>query len=328
MKKTLVTGATGFIGGKLLERLIKTTAGEIVLLIRPGTARSRYARFEEAGARIEAVAMTDHNAIEHLFNSYRFDVVYHIAAIRGGRPFSWQEYFSSNVMATEYIAREVAKQEGRLVFCSSVGVFGAIPRKLPADELTPRQRDNYYHYTKIVAEERLRLMVADGLEVIIIRPVITYGTDDYGFPYSLIKLIDSKMFIHCTRDVKIHLGDVQVLVEAFIRAAEVNVPSGSAYIVADREPVHLRALVDLINHHLKNQSYPQWKKLPGVAFDLASFTFDKLVKSDLWKARFQLISKSWYYDIGPTQRDLKITLADTLDRFSYVVDWYLNIRET
>jgi nucleoside-diphosphate-sugar epimerase len=322
----LLTGGTGFIGGKLLEQLVETTAEEIVLLVRPGTARSRYARFEEAGVRIEMAAMHERDAIKRLFDSRRFDVVYHIAAIRGGRRFSRRAYFSSNVTATEHIAREVAKQGGRLVYCSSVGVFGAIPQRLPADESTPRLGDSYYHYTKIVAEERLRAMVADGLDVVIIRPTITYGTGDYGFPYSLIKLIDSGMFVRCSRDVDIHVGDVRVLAEAFMRAAEVDVPSGSAYIVTDRKPVHLRALVDSISQQLRGKPYPGWKRLPDIAFDLAAFTFDKLVKNDRWKTRFQLISRSWYYDVGPTQRDLKVNLADTLERFSYVVDWYLGIK--
>jgi nucleoside-diphosphate-sugar epimerase len=322
----LVTGGTGFIGGKLLEQLVETTAAQIVLLVRPGTVRSRYARFEEAGVKIEMAAMDQQEALERLFTSYRFDVVYHVAAIRGGRPFPRRAYFSSNVMATEHIGREVAKQGGRLVFCSSVGVFGAIPQALPADESTPRHGDSYYHYTKIVAEERLRAMVVDGLDVIIIRPVITYGTGDYGFPYSLISLVDSGVFVHCSRDVKIHLGDVQVLAEAFMRAAEVNVPSGSAYVVGDSEPVRLRALVDSISHQLRDQPYLRWKKLPGIAFDLASFAFDKLLKNDPWKIRFQLVSRSWYYDIGPTQRDLEINLANTLERFSYVVDWYLSTK--
>lgn len=322
----LVTGGTGFIGGKLLEQLVETAAAEIVLLVRPGTVRSRYARFEEAGVKIEMAAMDNRDAIEHLFGSHRFDVVYHIAAIRGGRPVSRGVYYSSNVLATEHIAREVAGQGGRLVFCSSVGVFGAIPQTLPADESTPRHGDSYYHYTKIVAEERLRAMVADGLDVIIIRPVITYGTGDYGFPYSLISFVDNGVFVHCSRDVNIHLGDVRVLVEAFMRAAKIDVPSGSAYVVGDRKPVHLRALVDSISHQLGGQPYPHWKRLPGRAFDLASFTFDKLMKNDPWKIRFQLISRSWYYDIGSTQRDLEISLANTLQRFGYVVDWYLGTK--
>ena len=320
--KVLITGATGFIGGKLAERLMPQ-ADELVLLVRPGTAASRYARFAEAGARIEPVALHEPEALRRVFSAHRFDVVYHLAALRGGRPFPRADYFASNVIATELLAREAAGQKARFVFCSSVGIWGAIPRELPAGESTPRQGDSYYHYTKIEAEARLRVLARDGLEVVIVRPVITYGTGDYGFPYSLIKLIDQGLFVRCSRDVQIHLGDVQVLADAFVRAARADVPPGSAYTVADREPVCLRDLVDLISRRLKGRAYPRWKCLPGPVFDLASVAAGKLAKNEVWKARFELISKSWYYNVAPAQRDLKLDLADTLERFGYVVDAYL-----
>ena len=326
--RILVTGGTGFIGGKLLERLIETGTKELVLLVRPRTMPSRYARFEQAGVKIESVVMHDPDALRRLFDAYRFDTVYHIAAIRGARPLPQKEYLSTNVQATEHIAREATRTGARLVFCSSVGVFGTIPQELPAGEQAPRRSDSYYHYTKIVAEEHLRAVVADGLDVVIVRPTITYGTGDSGFPTSLIRLVDSGRFVHCSRDVKIHLGDVQVLTEAFIRAAESGVPSGSAYIVADREPVRLSALVDLISLRLSDRSYPRWKTLPGMAFDLAAFASDRLARSEAWKVRFQLISKSWYYDIVPTQQELKLELADTMARFGHVIDWYLDTRRT
>ena len=325
-RQILITGGTGFIGGKLLERLVETETRDLVLLVRPGTAPSRYAQFERAGVKILQAVMHDPEEIEHLFDAHAFDVVYHIAAIRGARSMSRAEYLSTNVDATEQIARQVSRTGGRLVFCSSVGVFGTVPQELPASERTPRHGDTLYHRTKIAAEARLRAMVDTGLNVVIIRPTVTYGTGDDGFPVSLIRLVDSGRFVHCSRDIEIHLGDVQVLTQALIRAAGADTPSGTAYVVADREPVRLRALVDLINYRLRDRPYPRWKALPGAAFDLAAFASDRLIKSEAWKVRFQLISKSWYYDTVTTQRDLGIELADTLQRFGPLVDWYLHLR--
>jgi nucleoside-diphosphate-sugar epimerase len=163
---------------------------------------------------------------------------------------------------------------------------------------------------------------------VIVRPTITYGVGDHGFPYSLIRLVDTGLFVHCSRDVQIHIGDVQVLVEAFLQAGQVDVPSGSAYIVGDREPVSMRALVGMISLHLKGRTYPRWKTLPGAVFDLAHVGFDKLLRSDAWKTRIELLSRNWSYDAGPAQRDLELDLASTLDRFSYVVEWYLASKET
>jgi len=320
--RVLITGGTGFIGGALLTRLAKVRPDQVVLLVRPGTAKERYARFVSTGVQVVPVVMHDRTEIECLFARYVFDVVYHVAAIRGMRALSWEAYYASNVVATEYIAREAARRQCRLVYCSSVGVFGTIPLTLPATDQTPRQADNLYHRSKILAEERLRAMVADGLDVIVVRPTITYGVGDYGFPYSLVRLVDRGLYVGCASDVRVHMGDVETLVEAFMRAGEAKVPPGTTYVVGDREPVSLQVLVDDISRRLRGRPYPKWKKLPQPVFDLASFALGRVVRSDVWHTRLQLISQSWCYDVEPIQRELGLVLADTRERFGRVVDWY------
>jgi nucleoside-diphosphate-sugar epimerase len=320
----LVTGGTGFIGGNLLDRLIASGRRDIVLLVRPSTSRSRYARFEEDGVQIALADIRDRQAVHEVFDAYRFDVVYHLAAIRGVRAIPWEAYSASNVQAVETIARAVMGQDGRLVYCSSVGVFGTIPQDLPATESTARQVDNAYHRSKIEAEALLHQMVAEGLEVVIIRPTITYGPDDDGFPYTLIRLVDRGLFLHCPCPLKIHLGHVDSLAEAFVQASELDVQPGSSYVIADRAPVYMRDLVDLISERLRNRPYPQWKVLPKEAFDLACFVPGRVLKNEAWKSRFQLISQSWYYDVHAAQRDLGLDLPDTLDQFGNAVEWYLH----
>jgi len=328
MKSTsaLITGGTGFIGGKLLDRLIQMGAKHLVLFVRPGTEPSRYRRFERAGVKIVQGVIYDPDALKRLFDAHSFDVVYHLAAIRGAGPLTRKEYVRTNVLATEQIARQAARTGSRLVFCSSVGVFGTIPKTLPAGEGTPYYGDTLYHQTKIRAEEHLRALIPHGLDVVIIRPTITYGIGDDGFPYALIKLVESGRFVHPSREVQIHLGDVQVLTGAFVQAAERELRSGSTYIVADRAPVRLRALVDLISLRLKDRPYPRWKTLPSVAFDLAAFVFGEIARKEAWSVRFQLIAKSWYYDTERTERDLQLEQANTLERFGYMIEWYLGTR--
>jgi nucleoside-diphosphate-sugar epimerase len=41
----------------------------------------------------------------------------------------------------------------KFIFCSSVGVFGTIPEKVPANLGNPLNGDNEYHYSKIIAEK-------------------------------------------------------------------------------------------------------------------------------------------------------------------------------
>ena len=134
---------------------------------------------------------------------------------------------------TTFLAEETLKQNGKFIYCSSVGVFGTIPKELPPTEATERVGDNYYHLSKILAEEQLQKMTKDGLNLIIIRPTITYGIGDFGFPFSLIKMVDKGIFFRC-RNTKIHLVDVNYLAEAFIKATTLDLKNGSAYNIVDK----------------------------------------------------------------------------------------------
>lgn len=325
--KVLITGITGFIGGKVCERLIENEYEVITALIRPGTRKERYQKFEDRDIKCEFKELTDRYSVEQIFNKYKFDIVYHIAAIRGGRDFSKKEYFDVNVNVTKTIARECIKNNTKLIFCSSVGVFGAIPKELPPTENTPRQDDNYYHYTKIEAEKELQKLVNQGLEVIIIRPAITYGIGDFGFPFNLIKLVDTGLMVLPRKDIKINMVNLKTLTRAFIQAGKTKLESGSAYNIADKTPVSLKKLVNHINLRLKDKNYLSWKTIPTFIFDFFDFIFSHLLKNELWKARIELISKSWYYDVTPAERDLNFKAENTIPGINYVIDWYKEFKK-
>jgi nucleoside-diphosphate-sugar epimerase len=319
----LITGITGFIGGHLCRKLLdKKQHNQIIGLIRKNTDITRYQEFKDKKVICKLGELTDSEFINSVFNEYKFDIVYHIAAIRGGRNFSKKEYYETNVNATKYIAKQCLKHNCKLIFCSSVGVFGAIPEELPPNEQTKRKDDNYYHFTKIEAEKELQKLVKEGLKLIIIRPSITYGIGDYGFPYTLIKLVDKGLMILPTKEIKINIVDVNTLISAFINAGKANLPSGNTYNIADKNPVPLKKLVDFISYQLKNKKYSSLKKMPTPLLQLLDFTFSNLIKNELWKARVELISKNWYYDVTPAEKDLDITFHNTIPDFQYVIDWY------
>ncbi|MCP4401474.1 MAG: NAD(P)-dependent oxidoreductase, partial [bacterium] len=175
-------------------------------------------------------------------------------------------YKRVNVDATEALARVAIKKSAKFIYCSSVGVFGAIPKELPPSEATERQQDNYYHYTKILAEECLEELKQEGLDYVVVRPSITYGTDDFGFPYSLVNMVKKGVFLNCVAPVKIHMVDIRILSQAFINAAERSVKNGGAYNLCDLHPVNLKELVNFISQELFHDDYPKFKTLPTLAF--------------------------------------------------------------
>jgi len=188
METLLLTGITGFIGKSVAKKLIGHY--EITALIRPKTNKKRYAEFIDKVNFVE-IDLGDIKKLKQFLEKKAFTYIVHIGALRGGRKFSKEEYQRANVFATEQLVLNAVKNQSKLLFCSSVGVFGAIPLELPANNYTPKQEDNYYHYTKIRSEAIIqKYVLAGNLNAYILRPAITYGGEDFGFPFTLIKLID------------------------------------------------------------------------------------------------------------------------------------------
>lgn len=320
-KSILITGISGFIGRHVAAALMKKHS--LTALVRPGTNPNRIEQFKDH-VTFEAIDLTDIPALRAYLKDAEFDSIIHIGAIRGGRDFPKSAYLNANVNATEQLALFAKETETQLLFCSSVGVFGAIPRELPATSKTPRQNDNYYHFTKIQAERIIQRQILYGLDAAIVRPAITYGPGDYGFPYTLTKLVDKKLLVYPREDVTIHLTHVDLMVQAFIKLLDGGYRSGSEYIVADRHPVQLSQLADFINHELRGKAYPASRAINKKWFSLGE-SCARFINNELWISRFELISKSWYYDIEKAYNELGLKPTETIPTFRAVTSWYKSI---
>jgi nucleoside-diphosphate-sugar epimerase len=320
----LITGVTGFIGGRLCQQLLDDQRYEIVALVRPQTKQERYERFAKSVHIVEA-EFTDEAAIDQVFAKHRFDCVFHIAAIRGGGAASKEEFDRANIAAPVFLASAALKHGAKFVYCSSVGVFGTIPAQLPPNEDTPKIGDTYYHYTKIEAEKYLLALQEKGLQLIIIRPVITYGIGDRGFPLLLIKFVDKGLLLLPSRDIQIHFVDVRTLVDAFLRAMQTPDAVGKIYTITDKTPVSLKAFVSYIALQLRGEPYPTWKIFPTPLYRFAEFLFEHILKRDAWIARVKLMSRDWYYDGALAEKELYLQPQETIPNFEYVIEWYKNV---
>lgn len=322
--KILLTGITGFIGGHLCQQLITDRQHTIVALIRPKTKQNRYDRFAKH-VKIVETDLTDAGAINRIFQQDTIEWMFHLAAMRGGGAASKEEFDRINIEAPVVLANAALKHGAKFLFCSSVGVFGTIPQRLPPTEETSKIGDNYYHYTKIEAEKQLLALQQQGLQLSILRPIITYGTGDRGFPFLLIKLIEKGILLLPTRDITIHLVDVRTLIQAFINVSRTPSAIGKIYTITDKEPVSLRMLVHHISMKLCGKPYPGWKIFPTFLYRLAESGFEHLLKNDAWMTRVKLMSRDWYYDGSFAEKELGIQSKETIPNIDYVVEWYKHV---
>lgn len=317
--KILLTGITGFIGRNVLKELI-SKKNDITAIVRESTNPARYKEFAEKIA-IEKIDLANIEKLRNYLYRNSFDVIIHIGALRNGRKFNKTVYHHVNIDSTEQFLINAKRNNSKFIYCSSVGVFGSIPNELPANNFTVKNPDNTYHHTKVQSEKLIQHYVLQGTKAYIIRPSITYGTNDYGFPYILTKLIFKRMLPLTYEPIKIHLTNVNLLAEAFKKIAETDLPNGSSFIVADRYPVDFKELTDFIHNKFYGKPYPISRYMNPKIFRLGE-KIASFFKNETWEMRFKLISRNWYYDVDKTYEILNLKKTQTIPNFDIMINWF------
>ena len=298
--RVLVTGATGFIGFHTACKLAEDPGLEVICIVRHGTDRTKIQAFKARNIAVWRGNFYDTLTLAELFDADPIQCVVHLAAIRGGGRATPLDYERVNVHGTEELLRaSLHNKVERFIFCSSVGVHGTIPKNLPVRSDTAYNGDNRYHLSKVRSERIISRYADQGLQACIVRPTITYGANDDGFPTTLVRMVRNRRLVMSKSPVKIHLlyvGSLADVLHALVRRPSF---SKGTYILADREPVLLSDLANKIYEHYYGRSYPSYYTFDKSVFKAVELFF-KMIKNEKWLARIQLISKSWYYDIGDT----------------------------
>lgn len=105
--------------------------------------------------------------------------VFHLAAYARNWAKDPSTFFRLNVEGTRNVL-EAAAEAGvrRIVYTSTVVVFGPTPRGVVGDEVTPRSTPRYlteYEETKSVAEREALALAARGVPVVVVHPTRVYG---------------------------------------------------------------------------------------------------------------------------------------------------------
>lgn len=162
MTRVLVTGAEGFVGGRLVPRLLERGA-TIMACHGPGAAPADSPTPIPPCSGLDWVELDicDRSAVERIFQVHVPDAVVHLAGLSDVGA-SWQridDYYRVNVEGSEFVAAaaRALSDSCRLIVASSAEVYGRVPEsELPAGEDRPLRPRSPYAVTK-AAVERLTL---------------------------------------------------------------------------------------------------------------------------------------------------------------------------
>ncbi len=236
--KRLVTGAGGFLGRAVVEKLLALPGADLRCLVRSAEQSERLHALASAhpGARFEVVTGNLLSRADVARAVDGVEVVYHLAASLKGSP---ADIFLNTVVASNNVLDAIAGRPVTVVLVSSMGVYGtaSLPRGAVVDETTPLEphpaRRDVYSHAKWRQEKLFRDRCADaGHRLIVIRPGVIYGPG--GPPMSArVGLNVFGVFLHMGGSNRIPLTYVENCADAIVTASENPDTVGHAFNVVD-----------------------------------------------------------------------------------------------
>jgi nucleoside-diphosphate-sugar epimerase len=270
----LITGATGFIGPYLINRLIAD--GHVCrCLVRPGSENKIP---EIPGVHIITGDITHPESLTGIAGN--MDCLLHLATLGHMNNFTVTEsmFHAINVQGTRNIMNEALRAGvKKIVHCSSVAAMG-ICEEIPATEKTPCKPHHPYGRSKLDAEvEVQRMVVENGLPAVITRFSMVYGPGDRRDILKLVRMAKKGLFPKVGRRPKLTpLIHVQDAVDGLLLAAEKGIP-GEIYLITNRQSEPFDTIQKIIQDALdagKPTLYvPEWAALAMATLIEKTFSF-------------------------------------------------------
>ena len=259
----VVTGATGFIGRRLCERL-RAEGGRVRALLRRDATPPEAVPWEES--RIGELGRGP--LPDGLMSGV--DTVYHLAGIAHAFPRGSELdplYRSVNVEGSEALARAaVAAGVRRFVYFSSIKAVADPGERCVDERWDPEPPEgDLYGRSKREAERRL-LAIAEGsaTEVCVLRPTLVYGAGVKGNLRRMMRAVERGRFPPLpetgNRRSMVHLED---LISAALLAARHPAAVGRTYIVSDGRDYSTRQVYELMCR-ATGRSPPGWSLSPSL----------------------------------------------------------------
>ena len=301
-KKIFVTGADGFIGSHLVEKLIDENHNV--------TAMCYYNSFNNYGwldtidkkkiknAKIVLGDVRDENLINKI--SKDTEIFYHLAALIG-IPYSYtavDSYIDTNIKGTKNILRSCLnnKKIEKIIITSTSEVYGSAIN-VPINETHPLQAQSPYSASKIAADSlATSFQLSFGLPITIARPFNNYGPRQSAravIPTIISQILNGRK--------KIELGNINTkrdfiyvkdTVDALSLLKKDNKMIGEVVNICSANEISIENLFNKIKKLLKSDAKLVTKKnrIRPRNSEVTRLLGDnkKMIKSFKWKAKYNL----------------------------------------
>ncbi len=317
--KNLITGATGFIGSHIAERLIKD-GEEVTALVRK-TGKVDF--LKSIGTKLAYGDINDMGSVRNAMKG--MDTVYHSAAL-ADEWISYEEAYRVNVEGTKNLL-ECAREAGikRFVFISSLAVLGLRDHfGTKADAPCHKSGDSYID-TKIDAEQLVMKYYKEyGLPITIVRPGFVFGPRDYKLmPRISEKLRSKKVMLIGTGKTTINAVYIENLTDAIILAARSDKAVGQKYNVTNDSRMTIEDFIsmaaDVWGLEKPKKYVPRF--IASLSCNLLTGLF-RLIRSKnpppVTKTHIKFLAFNLDFDIMKTKEDLgyspRISIKEGLER--------------
>jgi nucleoside-diphosphate-sugar epimerase len=260
-----VTGGSGFIGSRLIERLVGEGASVRALARSEASAETVAA----LGAEPARGDLDDRPSLAEA--AAGAEVAYHLAAHLGEWG-PWEEFERGNVIGTRN-ALEGCAEAGvaRFVHCGTEAALMAGQPLIHVDESAPLRPDSHAPYpaTKAKAELEVRRANRPGFETMALRPRFVWGRGDTTLLPEMVAAAEGGQFAWIGGGLNVtDTTHVDNVVEGLVLTAQEG-RAGEAYFVTDGERVVFRefitALLETQGVSAPDRSIPAWTARPLAA---------------------------------------------------------------
>ena len=321
MTKVFLTGATGFIGGNLVTKLLER-GFQVKILVRNKKLLEKHLWKD----KVEIIYgdILEPETLSGKINDC--EIIIHSAAVIAFWNKLWDKVYKINVIGTRNVLEEALKANiKKIVHISSVAAIGYGENGESINESHPYNWDKHnivYMETKHKAELEVKKAIDKGLNVTMVNPANVWGMGDFrGRRIPVIKAMKYGQPFYVNAGT--NFVDVDAVCDAIINAIEYG-KCGERYILGG-ENLTIKDFLSIIASELNTRK--PFIEIPKLPIILLSYTQEALglftkISPKPTSSQLCFFGKNIYYDSSKAIKELKMPIIPFTECIHKTIRFY------